>query len=173
MNQLKGILLLTIWIKWKTVWKATERRITVLKYRHCQVWSKTVSSLSEGQKQRFMLNQNICYGLLMGCNTITIFVSFQSWYFLFRRKEKKDLDHHKFCNAYSMCSNTFHLTCKSNVEAEKIKFQLGGMEVFRWKNKHLRPPESGTELFLVGVVKYESTFSNIFKMLQNFTEILN
>lgn len=41
------------------------------------------------------------------------------------------------------------------------------------KNKHLQPPESGTELFLVELIKYESTFGNTFKMLQNFTEIIN
>lgn len=89
-----------------------------------------MNSLLKGQKQRLMLNKNICCGLLIGCKSITMFVSFQSWYFLFRRKEKKDLDHHKFCNAYSMYSNTSRLTCKSSAETEKIKFQLGGVEVF-------------------------------------------
>lgn len=48
------------------------------------------------------------------------------------------------------------------------------MEVFRWKNnKHLLPSESGTELFLVEVIWYESALSNILKMLQDFTEIFN
>lgn len=47
------------------------------------------------------------------------------------------------------------------------------MEAFRWKNKHLQPLDPGTELFLVELIKYESAFSNIFKMLQNFIEILN
>lgn len=116
----------------------------------------------------------MCCGLLIGCTTITIFVNFQSCYFLFRREGKKGLDYHKFCNAYSMCSNTFHLICKCSVEAEQIKYQFGGMEVFRWKNnKHLQPSESGTELFLVELIWYESALSDIFSMLQDLTKTLN
>lgn len=48
------------------------------------------------------------------------------------------------------------------------------MEVFRWKNnKHLQPSESGTELFLVELIWYESALSNIFKKLQDFIKTFN